>query len=157
MIAIVADQDFLCNDLGLPHYSKKKLCWYCPCDHDAAPWNDFTEDALFKSMCFSTRQALANPLTDCALFKAPGCHALAVLIDVMHASDQNGLLAHIAGNTLFGIVFDQIGGNPVTATDRLFQRCKIFTQSWGSTLIAHAISEFPCFAINPHLERAIHA
>ena len=100
VIGLTGDQDFS-NDLGLPHHSKDKFCWYCPADNsNVIEWNDFTESALFKSMCYSVAQCRANPASSCPLFQVPGCHQLSVLIDVLHASDQGGLFSHIAANTI---------------------------------------------------------
>ena len=61
-----ATKTFLQTILGLPHYSKSKFCWYCPCDTDGVvEWNDFTQAAQYKSMLFTVQDARANPASAC--------------------------------------------------------------------------------------------
>ena len=62
------DAEFHINELGLSPFARPAFCWYCRCNRDDIPWNDFRDDCMWLLTMVPPHVARADPISKCELF-----------------------------------------------------------------------------------------
>ena len=138
MWGMTGDLDYFMKDLGLPYHSSAEFCWRCKCNRSDKPWNDFRDNAAWRSEIRTPLQVKALHLSN-PLFAASEMSALMLMFDVMHVCDL-GITGHVIANTLWTLVFqDMAGGNKHANFEVLWARLRELYAELG---LAHSISKF---------------
>ena len=102
--ALLGDQEYFCNVLGLPHWSSHYPCWECNGENFAGctPTLSIKELDFEKSTWeeYSHADLLAEPWSDHLVFQLPYVSAKNVRGDPMHILFCKGIYSHVIGGIL---------------------------------------------------------
>lgn len=115
---VLADMDFLSNDLRLPGHGSRSPCYLCKCNITDVPLNDFRPAARWRAT------GPKDPCTDHCIMQAPGMTPMHFQLDVLHVLEY-GPAAHALGNILFDIVYKRLAHLP---------RPEACSRVWGQIL-----------------------
>ena len=137
---ICGDNDFYANDLYMLHWSRDEVCLTgrCTASRKSGPFQ-------YNNFCKDTSQWITNPIPPQFFltnhlashkhpwFSAPGVTSLFLMLDVMHCSDQNGVLSHMIGNCFHSFVFQSYKALPKKdALAKMFSRVQELYDALGS-------------------------
>jgi len=146
---MTGDLDYFMKDLGLPYHSSNAFCWRCRANRSDLPWNDFRQDAGWRSTILR-RHEVRNLQLSCPLFTAACMSALMLMFDVMHVCDQ-GISSHVIANVLWTMVFQDMTGDKNANFETLWQRLR---EIYSELKLAYAITKFElkqiCDPDSPH-------
>ena len=106
--AIVADLQYLCDDLGFPHHGSHQFCWLCSASRSAGsetPFTDLSRTANWRSTILSDDEAIAVPATTHPISLLRGTTRFHAAGDLMHTGDL-GVLCWFWGSVLWELVYD---------------------------------------------------
>jgi len=111
---LAGDMDYLQVDLGLPHQASLDPCAWCKCNKSDTPFNDFRENAKWKTVRRSPADHIADPVTNHLIMTIPGVNFFCFHLDSLHVLDL-GVTSHAIGNLLWEICVDHLPGNRAVA------------------------------------------
>ena len=106
LFQLVADLDYLCNYLGLPHFNNKlNPCMKCKCNRTNIPVLDLRPTAGWRSRMVSQVDWFLAQKHILFRDTAVGLTLWHILLDVMHCLDL-GVVLQVAASVLYMLVFD---------------------------------------------------
>ena len=108
LLFVGADLDYVCNELGLPHYNSVEMCVLCEAHTRLRPHNNFHADAAWRSTLVSNarfRERLRrplHPLVDHCL-----CSKYTYKFGLLHMTDHHGVASHVVGNRMWAQSIDR--------------------------------------------------
>ncbi|CAE8714923.1 unnamed protein product [Polarella glacialis] len=111
---LAGDMDYLQVDLGLPHQASLDPCAWCKCNKSDTPFNDFRENAKWKTVRISPADHIADPVTNHLIMTIPGVNFFCFHLDSLHVLDL-GVTSHAIGNLLWEFCVDHLPGNRAVA------------------------------------------
>ena len=110
LLFLKGDLDFMCNDVGIPHWSRHDCCGRCLANKSDLNYKDLRRKAKWRPTVHTPEsfrrrfgQAPRHPLL---LFLAAAGGLFAWALDTLHVMDYNGISAHIIGSVLTDIIRD---------------------------------------------------
>ena len=99
LLFVTGDMDWICNDIGLPHFNSNSCCFLCQANDTDLPHNDYHRDAAWRSTCkdeATFRADLRRPLHPLAA--SPIFSRFTYRLDLLHLLDHHGVVSHVVGN-----------------------------------------------------------
>ena len=118
------DLDYLCNAVGLPHYSRPAaMCACCRANTTDTPYNNFHADARWRNTLVNNAGYIArirqplHALVQHEVFNYQTCR-----FDLLHMCDHHGVTSHVIANVLWAHSSSDREGNGIpgdTVDERL--------------------------------------
>ena len=103
LLFIGADLDYICNEVGFPHFNGVQMCAHCGATASGAcPYNDFGPDAAWRATVKSNDELMAcmrRPLHPLAAH--PFFNRLTFRYDMLHMFDHHGVTSQVVANVLW--------------------------------------------------------
>lgn len=99
------DLDYVCNLLGLPHFSSNEVCCECRANISTMPHNNFNAEAAWRPTVVTNeefRARLRRPLHP--LVEHPVFSKYTFRYDLLHMLDHHGVASHVVANILWAHV-----------------------------------------------------
>ena len=101
LLFVSGDFDYVCNDLGLPHFNALECCFLCAANTTTRPHNDYHADAGWRSTIKTDAEfsaALRRPLHP--LVSHPMFSRWSYRLDLLHLLDHHGVASHVTANIM---------------------------------------------------------
>ena len=103
LLFISSDLEYICNDVGLPHYNAVDMCPFCDAHTGALiPFNNFHAAAAWRRTVRDNTQFMNNlrrPLHP--LCSHPWFSMYTYRLDLLHLIDHNGVAGEVIGNIVW--------------------------------------------------------
>lgn len=111
LISFRADLEYLSNELQMNHHNSETPCCLCHADRAGAPWNHFSDRALWRNTIYSRDAFLQRYRGRHPFFDFPGAGPEMISIDLLHVVDNNGVASHVIANLFYEAIMQRELGN----------------------------------------------
>ena len=105
LLFVTGDLEFVCNDLGLPHFNSNQCCALCCANVSDKPHNNYHNDAAWRGTLRTSdefRAALRQPLHPLVAWHS--FSRFTYRLDLLHLLDHHGVASHVVANVIANFV-----------------------------------------------------